>query len=119
MEKLRISDPLESCFDEHEEVITTSTHHRKILTDLSMQQQSHKLSIVLESIKELSIIKNTSEIIIAALALKLLSNQTSNREIAKLCKSIVHDQYPGKFGNILKKELDVNTALFLINSFRN
>ena len=84
-----------------------------------MQQQSHKLSIVLESIKELSIIKNTSEIIIAALALKLLSNQTSNREITKLCKSIVHDQYPGKFGNILKKELDVNTALFLINSFRN
>ena len=57
----------------------------------------------------------TSEITIAALALQLLSNQTANQEIARLCKSIVHDQYPGKFGNILKKELDVNKALFLIN----
>ena len=46
--------------------------------------------------------------------LQLLSNQTANREIAKLCKSIVHDQYPGEFGNILKKELNVNKALFLI-----
>ena len=115
MEKLRISDPLESWLDENEEVITTSTHHRKILTDLSMQQQRHRLSIVLESIKELSITENTSEITIAALALQLLSNQTANRDIAKLCKSIVHDHYPGKFGNILRKELDVDKAVFLIN----
>ena len=49
------------------------------------------------------------------LALQLLSNKTANREIARHCKSIVHDQYPSKFGNILKKELDVNKALFLIN----
>ena len=111
----KISDPLESWLDENEEVITTSTHHRKILTDLSMQQQRHRLSIVLESIKELSITENTSEITIAALALQLLSNQTANRDIAKLCKSIVHDHYPGKFGNILKKELDVDKAVFLIN----
>ena len=115
MEKLRISDPLESWLDENEEVITTSTYHRKILTDLSMQQQRHRLSIVLESIKELSITENTSEITIAALALQLLSNQTANQDIAKLCKSIVHDHYPGKFDNILKKELDVDKAVFFIN----
>ena len=57
MEKLRISDPLKSWLDENEEVTATSAHHRKILTDLSMQQQRHRLSIVLESIKELSIIE--------------------------------------------------------------
>ena len=60
MEKLRISDPLELWLDENE-ATTTSTHHRKILTDLSMQQQRHRLSIVLESIKELSITENTVE----------------------------------------------------------
>ena len=103
MVKIRISDPLKSWLDENEEVITTSFHHRKILTDVSMQQKRHRLSIVLESIKELSITENTSEITIVALALQLLPNQTANRDIAKLCKSIVHDHYPGKFGNILKK----------------
>ena len=79
-----------------------------------MQRQRHRLSIVLESIKELSIIENTSEAIIAAVAFQLLSNQIANREIAKLSKSIVHDKYPGQFGNIFEKELDVNKALFLI-----
>ena len=48
MEKLRTSDPQESWLDEND---TTSTHHRKILTDHSMQQQRHILSIVLELIK--------------------------------------------------------------------
>ena len=53
-----------------------------------MQQQRSRLSSVLESIKSLSIIENTSEVKIAALALQLLFNQTDNRAVAKVSKSI-------------------------------
>ena len=111
----RISDSLELPSDDEAEVATLSVTHRKTLDHLSMQQQRSRLSSVLESIKSLSLIENTSEIKIAALALQLLSNLTENRGIAKVSKSIVYDKFPGQFGNILKKELDVSKALFLVD----
>ena len=44
-----------------------STHHRKNLIDLTLQQLRVRISSVLESIKSLSTIEDTSEIQIAAL----------------------------------------------------
>ena len=81
-----------------------------------MQRQLSRLSSVLESIKPLSIIENTSEIKIAPLALQLLSHQTNDREIAKVSKSIVYDKFPGQFGNILK-QLDISKAVFLVDIY--
>ena len=52
---------------------------------------------------------------IAALALQLLSNLTENRLIAQFSKSIVYDNFLRQLGNILKKELDVSKALFLVD----
>ena len=112
----RISDSLELPSDDEAEVATLYVTHRKSHDHLSMQQQRSRLSSVLESIKSLSLmIENTSEIKIAALALQLLSNLTENSGIAKVSKSIVYDKFPGQFGNILKKELDVSKALFLVD----
>ena len=92
-----------------------SSHHRKNLIDLTLQQQRVRISSVLESIKLLSTIEDTSEIQIAALALQLLSNQADNRGVAQISKSVVHDEFPGKFGKTLRKELDLNKALFLLD----
>ena len=60
-----------------------SSHHRKNLIDLTLQQQRVRIPSVLESIKLLSTIEDTSEIQIAALALQLLSNQADNRGVAQ------------------------------------
>ena len=111
----RISDPLELPSDDEAEVTTLSVTHRKSLDNLSMQQQRSRISSVLESIKSLAIIENTSEVKIAALALQLFSNLTENRGIAKVSKLIVYDKFPGQFGITSKKELDVSKALFLVD----
>ena len=111
----RISDPLELLSDDEAEVTTLSEIHRKSLENLSMQQQRSRLSSVLESIKSPSLIENTSEVKIAAFASQLLSNLSENRGIAKVYKAIMYDKFAGQFGNILKKELDVSKALFLVD----
>ena len=111
----RVSDPLEFPSDDESEIATLCVIHRKSLDNLSMQQQRSRLSSVLESIKSLSLIENTSEVKIAALALQLLSNLTENRGIAKVSKSIVYDKFPGQFGTTSKKELDLSKALFLVD----
>ena len=49
-----------------------STHHRINLIDLTLQQQRVRISSVLESIKSLSTIEDTSDFQIAALALQLI-----------------------------------------------
>ena len=54
----------------------SSVHHGKNITDLSLKQQRSRLSIVLDSIKELAEIENTTEVKIAAMALQLISNQS-------------------------------------------
>ena len=93
-----------------------STHHRKNLIDLTLQQQQRaRISSVLESSKSLSTIEDTSEIQIAALALQLISNQVDNRSVAQISKSVVHNEFPGKFGETLRKELNLNKALFLLD----
>ena len=97
--------------DDEEDVATLTMDYRKSINNISMEQQRSRLSSILESINSLSIIENTSEVKIAALALQLLSNQTDNREVARVSKSIVYDKFPGQFGKILKKDLDVNKLL--------
>ena len=115
LKRNRINNPLDLPSDDDEEVSILTVDHRKSINTLSMQQQRSRLSSVLESIKSLSIIDNTSEVKIAALALQLLSNQTDNLAVAKVSKSIVYDRFPGQFGEILKQNLEVNKAVFLID----
>ena len=115
LKRNRINNLLDLPSDDDEEVSILTVDHRKSINNLSMQQQRSRLSSVLESIKSLSIIENTSEVKIAALALQLLSNQTDNRAVARVSKSIVYDRFPGQFGKILKQNLEVNKAVFLID----
>ena len=82
--------------DDDDNVITFTVNHKKRIENLTMQQQRTRLPSVLESIKTLSINENTSEVKIAALALQLLSNRTDQREIAKISKSIVYDDFSGQ-----------------------
>ena len=105
----RISHLLELSSDDAEKVATLTVDHRKSINNLSMQQKQSRLSSVLESIKYLSIIENTSEVKIAAFDLQLLFNQIDNRAVAKVSKSIVHNKFLGQFGNILKKDLEVKS----------
>ena len=79
-----------------------------------MQQQRSRLSSVLESIKSLSIIENTSEVKIAALALQLLFHQTDNRAVAKVSKSIVYDKFPGQFCRDWQEEIYSTKTPFAI-----
>ena len=53
----------------------SSVHYRKNISDLSLKQQRSRLSIVLDSIRELAEIENTTEVKITAMALRLISNQ--------------------------------------------
>ena len=46
-----------------------SSVHSKNISDLSLKQQHSRLSIVLDSIRELAEIENTTEVKIAAMAL--------------------------------------------------
>ncbi|KAI6659522.1 hypothetical protein LOD99_14447 [Oopsacas minuta] len=66
LKKNRISDLLESSSDDGE-VPIHSVRHRKHLDDLSLKQQSTRLSNLLECIKSLSVIENATEISIEAL----------------------------------------------------
>ena len=93
----------------------TYVHHRKDLDNITLQQQRVRLSSVLDSIRVLAEIENTSQVKIAALALQLLSNKIDDRQIAKVSKSIVYDKFHGQFGKTLKKEVDVNKSLFLLD----
>ncbi|KAI6661730.1 Dna-mediated transposase [Oopsacas minuta] len=97
LKRNRFYDTVELSSDDEEVISTLSANHRKSIDNLTMQQQCSRLSNVLESIKALSIVENTSEIKIAALALQLLSNQTKQREIAKVSKSVVYDKFSGQF----------------------
>ena len=110
----------DACFEmfasSQDYIPTKSVRQKKDLKDLSLQQQRTRISCVLESIRSLSVIENTSEIKIAALALQLLCNEGDNREVAKVSKSIVHDRFSGQFGYASKnKELEVDKALFLLD----
>ncbi|KAI6660046.1 hypothetical protein LOD99_14387 [Oopsacas minuta] len=103
LKRNRFYDTVELSSDDEEVISTLSANHRKSIDNLTMQQQRSRLPNVLESIKALSIVENISEIKIATLALQLLSNQTKQREIAKVSKSVVYDKFSGQFGKLLKK----------------
>ena len=74
-----------------------------------------RLSNVLDSIKLLSEIENTSEINIASLALQLQSNEEDSNETRKVSKSNVYDSFHGQFGIVPRKELDLGKSLFLLD----
>ncbi|KAI6652951.1 hypothetical protein LOD99_4028 [Oopsacas minuta] len=115
LKRNRFYDTVELASEDEKVISTLSANHRKSIDNLTMQQQSLRLSNVLEPINALSIVENTSEIKIAALTLQLLSNQTKQREIAKVSKSVVYDKFSNQFGKMLKEELDVNKAVFLVD----
>ena len=93
----------------------SSVHHRKNISDLSLKQQRSRLSIVLDSIRELAEIENTTEVKIAAMALQLISNQSDTRQVAKVSKLIATDSFPGDFGKVFNKCVDVDKTLFLLD----
>ena len=97
------------------EIYSSST--QKNLSGISLKKMRSRLSSVLDSIKLLSEIENTSEKNIASLALKLLSNEEDSNETRKVSKSNVYDSFHGQFGNVPRKELDLESLYsFLIYS---
>ena len=94
-----------------------SSHNKESLIYLTLQQQRVRISSELEYIKLLSTIEGTFEKQIAALALQLLPNQADNRGVAHISKSVVHDEFPGKFGKT-QKRTDLDKALFLLNYYK-
>ena len=64
-----------------------STHDRKYLIDLTLEQQRCRISCVLKSIKLLSKIEDISEITNRTL-------QADNRGVVEISKSLVHDDFP-------------------------
>ena len=109
MKKTRLSADASPLFMNATET-TIVHHHRKDLHSITLQQQQSRLSSVLDSIRVLAEI--------AALALQLLSNRIDDRQVAKVSKSIVHDSFHGQFANTLKKEVDVNKSLFLLDFWK-
>ena len=90
-------------------------HHRNNVDDVSLKQQLLRLSSVLGAIRTLAEIEHVSEVKIAALALQTISNQSHCRQVAQVSKLIAHDNYPGQFGHVAKKDLDLNKSLLLLD----
>ena len=67
----------------------------------------------MDSIRVLAEIENISEIKIAALALQLVSNQFDARQVANVSKLIA--TFSGDFGKVVKKDVDVDKSLFLLD----
>ena len=80
-----------------------------------MKQQRSRLSTVLDSIRVLPEIEKISEIKIAALARQLVTNQFDARQVANVSKLIVTESFSGDFGKVVKKDVDVDKSLFLLD----
>ena len=106
---------LESDFKKRRDTENSSVHYRKSIDNLSLKQQRSRLSTVLDSIRVLAEIENISEIKIAALALQLVSNQFDARQVANVSKLIVTENFSGDFGKVVKKDVDVDKSLFLLD----
>ena len=52
---------------------------------------------------------------IAALALQAISNISDCRQVAQVSKLIARESFPGKFGYVAKKDLDLDKSLFLLD----
>ena len=87
----------------------------KNINDVSLKQQRLKFSSVLDAIRALAEIVQVSEAKIAALALQAISNQSDCRQVAQVSKLIAHESYPGQFGIAVRKDLDLNKSLFLLD----
>ena len=89
--------------------------HRKHIDDISWKQQRSRLSSVLEAIQALAQFEQVSEVKIAALALQAISNLSDCRLAAKVSKFIANESFPGQFGYVAKKDLNLNRSLFLLD----
>ncbi|KAI6658196.1 hypothetical protein LOD99_15465 [Oopsacas minuta] len=67
---------------------------------------------LLECIKSLSVIENTTEISIATLSLQLLANEENNHQVATVAKEII---VSGGFCNLSNKHVPIDKALFLLD----
>ena len=106
---------LESDFKKRRDTENSSVHYRKSIDNLSLKQQRLRLSTVLDTIRVLAEIEKNSEIKIAALALQLVSNQFDARQVANVSKLIVTESFSGDFGKVVKKDVDVDKSLFLLD----
>ena len=104
-----------TCISLLDDLEIDSSSIQKNLSGISLKKMRSRLSSVLDSIKLLSEIGNTSEINIASLALQLLSNEVDSNETRKVSKSKVYDSFHGQFGNVPRKELDLDKSLFLLD----
>ena len=91
---------------------STQSQTRKSLFSGSLQQQRTRLSFILEQLKEVAAIKNSSPVVIAALSLQLLANEEDNRQVAKVAKEIVAN---GGFSNLNDKVIPIDKALFVFD----
>ena len=77
-----------------------------------MKQQRSRLSSVLDAIKLIAELENTTQVKIAALSLQLVSNTSVNRQFSQVSKQIAFDNFPGQLSNIAKKVIDIDKSLF-------
>ena len=70
---------------------------------------------MLDCIRKVAETECSYVITIAALALRLVFNQSEDRQVAQVSKSIAYGEFLEKFGHIVKQELDVNKAVFLLD----
>ena len=91
---------------------STQSQTRKSLFSVTLQQQRTRLSFILEQLKEVASIENSSPVVIAALSLQLLANEEDNRQVAKVAKEIVAD---GGFSNLNDKVVPLDKALFVLD----
>ena len=92
--------------------ITSELNVRKPLLKLSLQQQRTRLSSILEQLREIVSVEESTPFVIAALALQLLANEEDNRQVSKVAKEIV---VSGGFSNINERLVPVEKALFLLD----
>ena len=85
---------------------------RKSLLNVSLQQQRSRLSFILEQLREVAVVENSSPVVIAALSLQLLANEEDNRQVANVAKEIVAN---GGFSNLKDKVVPLDKALFVLD----
>ena len=91
---------------------STQSQTRKSLFSVSLQQQRTRLSFILEQLKEVAAIENSSPVVIAALSLQLLGNEEDKHQVAKVAKEIVAN---GGFSNLNDKVVPLDKALFVLD----
>ena len=91
---------------------STQSQTRKSLFSVSLQQQRARLSFLLEQLREVAAIENSSPVVTAALSLQLLVNEEYNRQVANVSKELVAN---GVFSNLKDKVVPLDKALFVLD----